>query len=292
MSGPRQMEIVVAAGMVAARDGEKRPKKVPPLELTAYLEANPTNILLPARGHVRTVEMRAASLRHILEQIFIGAERVVIVPLRAVNGVQHAMATWSGRGEAGASMLLLGKAENLLRRTLEYSELAHYLKDLGEHRTLEQLIGLESVKQDGMGVWAGAAASMHGGLWTIPEFAHCSLALTVTPLSVLYATMLQGDPKNAVQHHSLAANSLSTVAKRTHAGFEVRDIDHLASLCFRLMSPLSLLCVEILPQNSKPPTRRSSSLSTWRSSANWSPSASDATTMSSQSFTARTSRAF
>ena len=44
---------------------------------------------------------------------------------------------------------------------------------------------------------------MRGGLWELPEFSHSALALSMKPLSAMYATMLKGDPKRSVHVTSM-----------------------------------------------------------------------------------------
>ena len=66
-----------------------------------------------------------------------------------------------------------------------YKRLVHSVQKQSDGAVVvDQLVGIgKPVLADKQIAWAGAHAPIRGGLWEMPEFAHCALALSVTPLA-------------------------------------------------------------------------------------------------------------
>ena len=118
----------------------------------------------------------------------------------------------------------------LQSRHSEFATFAQSLKTkLGSAHDAHQLIGLgEPIKGDAH--MSGAAARIRGGLWEMPEFAKIGFALSVTPVSMLYPTMLAGDPKRCVHHASIATDSLSSIIKKVQIEHPNITVDNIAAL--------------------------------------------------------------
>ena len=193
-------------------------------ENTRFLRSTST----PRDAH-ESIAHRTTTLRNICTSLFPHSARLTLqpVPLGSTASVIRMMATHTGDSSAGASLLLIGPHDELSRRAATFAELSELLEESGEGA--EQLIGLGPPVR-GDDAFSGACAPIRGGIWEIPEFAHCGLALSVTPLSQSYATMLAGDPKKCVHHVSMAGASLANIAEKIEEANPGVNLENVAEL--------------------------------------------------------------